>query len=389
MSIDRQELAARVKLAAEWFVNAQCRMQRPYWDANHGRFPYNRHILTGTTVWGLNWSCARGIMVLIAADRLAPDDRYMEAARAAAEYLEILQILDARRKEDFGAIREEVPQSRRYNIRDQAEAASALLYLGVYLGEERLVESARLWADWYLKYAVDRKTGWPFVFREADGTWKPGDIYFLAANGIFMHQLGKHLGKQRYVEEGLVRNAEYGITHLFDQRGALAIEGSWSQHAGGDHLVLNEDGACIALVAAARVTGQQKFRDKVLGHLDVVMGLPLPLPIFSGMGSTLMVAAEAARVWDYQPAREYIAKALPHLLALQITEEQFAERGALIGEDEDPKWYSGGAKRDYVTTRATAYGALALAKIEGTVVTGGYSSDAELPVRAGKWERKP
>ena len=389
MSAPRELLGERVRLAADWFVRAQCRMQRPYWDANHGRFPYNKHLPTGTVVWGLNWSCARGIMVLVAADRLAADDRYMAAARAAAEYIEILQVLDARRERDFGAIREEVPQSRRYNIRDQAEAASALLYLGVYLGEERLVDSARLWADWYLKFAVDRKTGWPYVFREPDGTWKPGDIYFLAANGLVMHQLGRHLGQQRYVEEGLVRNAQYALAHLFDRRGALAIEGSWSQHAGEDRLVLNEDGALIALAAAARVTGQNRFRDAVLGHLEVVMKLPLPLPIFSGMGSTLMVAAEAARVWDHAPARDYIEKALPHLLALQLTDERHPERGAFIGEDEDPKWYSGGAKTDYLTTRATAYGALALAKIEGTVVTGGYSSDAELPVRAKQWEAKP
>ncbi len=248
------------------------RMQRPYWDANHGRFPYNKHLPTGRVVWGLNWSCARGIMTLIAADRLSPADRYMETARTAAEYIEILQVLDRRFPENFGAIREEVPQSRRYNIRDQAEAASALLYLGAYLGEEQLVERARIWADWYLKYAVDPKTGWPFVFREADGrTWKPGDIYFLAANGIFMHQLGRHLGAEKYVRKGLLRNAAYALKHVFDARGAMSIGDGWSQHAGPDGTVTNEDGAIIALVAAARVSGQAKCRKAVLKHLDQVM----------------------------------------------------------------------------------------------------------------------
>ena len=103
----------------------------------------------------------------------------------------------------------------------------------------------------------------------------------------------------------------------------------------------------------------------------------------------IIALVAAARVWDHAPAKEYIAKALPHLLALQIVDEKSADQGAFLGEDEAPKWYSGGTKSDYVKTRATAYSALALAKIEGTVVTGGYSSEAELPVRAQKLERKP
>jgi hypothetical protein len=398
---DRSTLRTRLTLAADWFVNAQCKQQRPYWDANHGRFPYNRYLPDGKTVWGLNWTQARGIMVLIAADRLAPDARYMESARLAAEYIEILQVLDPRRPEHFGAIREEVPQSRDYNIRDQAEAASALLYLGVYLGEAQLVERARLWGDWYLKYAVNPATGWPWAFRRGDGTWansrygpvKPDDYspYFLAAHSIFFHQLGRLLGEPRYIREGVVRNAEFALAYLFDSRGAIRIDPSWSQHASASALVLNEDGATIGLMAATRATGRPQFAQAALGHIALVLKEPLGslgsrgnVKHFSGLCNTMMVAAEAARVCDFAPARTYIGRVLPDLLAAQLTDAGQAERGAFVGEDEEPEWYSGGGKQDYVTTRCTAYGALALAKIEGTVVTGGYSADAALPVRAGK-----
>ena len=394
MPLDNSLLRDRVKLAADWFVNAQFKQQRPYWDANHGRFPYNRFLPDGKTVWGLNWTQARGIMVLIAADRLFPeitDERYMQTARLAAEYIEILQVLDPRQAEHFGAIREEVPQSRDYNIRDQAEAASALLYLGVYLGEKQLVERARLWADWYLTFAVNPATGWPWAFRRGDGTWansrygpiKPGDPspYFLAAHSIFFHQLGALLGEQRYIREGLVRNAEWALANLFDDSGAIRIDPSWGQHASASRLVLNEDGATIGLLAATRATGRAEFAEAALGHIELVLREPLPLPLYSGLCNTMMVAAEAVRVCDFAPARKYIQRVLPALLDAQITADGQAERGAFIGEDEEPEWYSGGRKDQYVTTRCTAYGALALAKIEGTIVTGGYSADAELPVR--------
>jgi hypothetical protein len=395
MSIDRELLKQRIKLAAEWFVNSQFKMKRPYWDANHGRFPYNRYRPDGTTVWGLNWTQARGIMVLIAADRLEPNEQYMETARLAAEYIEVLQILDPRRPEHFGAIREEVPQSRDYNIRDQAEAASGLFYLGVYLGETQLVERARIWADWYLKYAIDPKLGWPWAFRRGDGTWatsRSGPIdnsrtpYFLAAHSIFLHQLARHVGDDRYVRDGILPNAEFALARLFDKRGVITIDPSWGQHASASGIVLNEDGATIGLLAATKATGRKEFAAAARGHIETVLKEPLPLPLYSGLCNTMMVAAEAARVLNLAPARDYIARNLPALLDAQITAPADRDRGAFIGEDEEPVWYSCGRKQDYVTTRCTAYGALALAKIEGTTVQGGYSADAELPVRAVPWQ---
>lgn len=369
-----EDLIQRILWAGDWFVRAQCRMRRPYWDANHGRFPYNTHLPTGRTVWGLNWSCARGIMVLIAADQLRPDERYMEAARAAAEYIELLQVLDPRRESEHGAIREEVPQSRQMNMRDQAEAASAMLYLGVYLGEPRLVDNARLWAEWYLDKAVDPSTGWPCMHREPDGTWTRGNQYFLMANGLCLYHLGKRTGNERYLREGVLRPADYALAHCFHATGALKM---------GEQTVFNEDGAIITLMAAHRLSGDQRYRRAVERHMELVMDLSLPVPSYSGLGSLLICAAEMARVWHSPSALAYIGKALPHLLVLQITDSQAAERGAFIGEDESPEWYSGGTHADYVTTRATAYGALALARIEGSVVTGGYSSEADLPVRGG------
>jgi len=382
-----EELAERVKLAADWFVRSQLRMAKPYWDANHGRFPYNRHRPTGKTVWGLNWTQARGIMVLIAADRLAPAERYMESARLAAEYIEILQILDQRCAAHFGAIREEVPQSRRYNIRDQTEAASALLYLGAYIGEDQLVDRARIWADWYLREAVDEATGWPRAFRQSDGSWTGGDDYFLIAIGNFMRQLGRYVGDMRYVEQGHLANARYALRHVFTDAGTLRIDPAWRQHATESGLVVNEDGALIALMAAEQETSEARFRDAALRHLERVLEIPLPLPLYSGLPNTMLVAAEAARLYDHAPSRAYIERNLAALLDAQITAEEDPERGAFVGEDENPAWYSGGQGSDYLTTRATAYGALALARIEGTVATGGYSASAELPKRKTAYVR--
>src|SRR5579862_5150471 len=99
---------------AQWFVNSQVKMEKPYWDANHGRFIYDRHLPTGRSVLGLNWTQGRGIFCLLAAWELTGRTELLETAVRAANYIKILQIYDCpdNPRRQF-AIREEVPQSWR------------------------------------------------------------------------------------------------------------------------------------------------------------------------------------------------------------------------------------------------------------------------------------
>ncbi|MHC4716227.1 MAG: hypothetical protein ACYS5V_04600, partial [Planctomycetota bacterium] len=147
--------------AADWYVNSQCIMRKPYWDANHGRFIYTRHIPSGRTVLGIGWTQGRGIFVLLAAWELTRDERYLKSALLAAEYIKILQIYDCpdnpRRQY---AIREEVPQSWYSNTRDAVEAALGLLCLYRVTGQEDLLRRVVDFEKWFQANAWSR-SGWP------------------------------------------------------------------------------------------------------------------------------------------------------------------------------------------------------------------------------------
>ena len=69
---------------ADWMVRTQVRFEKPFWDANRGRFIYTRKRTSGQTVHGIGWTQARGIMVLLTAYQSTKKQEYRDAAQLAA-----------------------------------------------------------------------------------------------------------------------------------------------------------------------------------------------------------------------------------------------------------------------------------------------------------------
>ncbi len=157
---------------ARWFSNSQVRMEKPYWDANHGRFIYDRHLPSGKTVLGLNWTQGRGIFCLLAAWELCGETELLESAIHAANYIKILQIYDcpdnSRRQV---AIREEVPQSWRSAPRDATEAALGLLFLYRVTGNSELLRRV---VDYQQRWLVGNSRRTALHCRNTLRTWRRG-----------------------------------------------------------------------------------------------------------------------------------------------------------------------------------------------------------------------
>src|ERR1035437_363011 len=92
-SKDKNNFLAKALKAADWYVNAQIRCDRP-WKSDHGRFPYYYFIPGKKTVPGFNWTHGRALFVLTEAYRLTREKRYLDSMELGAAYVRALQPMD-------------------------------------------------------------------------------------------------------------------------------------------------------------------------------------------------------------------------------------------------------------------------------------------------------
>ena len=371
--------------AGRWFVNSQFRLRRPYWDANHGRFMYNRYLPDGRTVLGLSWTQARGIFVLLAGWELSGDKSFLESALLAGEYIKILQIYDSpddpRRQY---AIREEVPQSGASAPRDATEAALGLLFLYRATGREDYLRRVVDYVRWFQANAWG-PNGWPCDRVRLDGPGRrAGASGIHAAHGILFHHLRQATGDDGHLES-LVRVADGTLRRFVRADGSVRARTKASHHAGAGGLMFNDDGLMVSLLCAHVATGEAKYLEACLRHAEWVRrNVTGPLAILAGLPCMCTFMIELSAVTGEPAWRDWAAKMLArHVLPLQVRNSRDPlSDGAFRGEDEPVEYY--GPKRarktDFITTRMTCYSALACLKLAGIV--GPYYG-------ALGWERRP
>ena len=371
--------------AAEWFVNSQCRMQKPYWDANHGRFIYNRYLPDGRTVLGLNWTQARGIFVLLAAWELTGERRFLESALLGAEYIKALQIYDSPRdpRRQY-AIREQVPQSCYAAPRDATEACLGLLFLYRATGRDDYLRRAVDYEKWFRANAWG-PDHWPASRVYLDRRRRDlGGRSFQAADGMMFYYLHKATGKRRYLVEQL-RLAEQTLRRFVRDDGAVVTRRLDPHHTDPTGAVLNDDGLMVSLLCAYLASGKEKFLTACLRHarwiLDNIRSVP---KVLAGLPCMCTFLIELSAVTGQPGYRDWAARMLrAHVLPLQVRNRRDPmSHGAFRGEDEPVEYYgpARAAKTDFITTRMTCYSALACLKLAGIV--GPYYG-------ALGWERRP
>jgi hypothetical protein len=198
------------RLAAGWYVNNQNTNEHPWGgvgnSADHGRFLYEYAPATGECRGNGVWGQAVAIMGLLGlAKRLDwAGEEHKKAALAAGKYLMSLQILDQRDERLFGSLREANPQWDWLYPRDGATGGMGFCVLYRETKDEEYLYRARLFADWYIRHAMN-KDGWPcytFDFIKREGEWRVPGVWQAGA-GLMFYYLYRLTGEKRYIEEGL------------------------------------------------------------------------------------------------------------------------------------------------------------------------------------------
>jgi uncharacterized protein YyaL (SSP411 family) len=367
-------------LGTDWYLNTQVINKKPWWDNNHGRFIYTRHMPTGNMVLGICWTQARGIMCCLSAYERTKKKKYLETAERAAEYLNGLQIMDQRDPRFYGAMHEEIYCSDRSNIRDAVEAALAWVFLYRVTKKKEYLYRAELWAGWWLKYAVD-KEGFPFgYYGLVDGKGSRSDFSFSGACGMLLFALYKATRKAKY-KTAFKRMVDTYIRRFVRKKDNVILAGVFMTHHAGKGaeagVALNDDGGGVTILQAYKLLNDKRYLKVAEDYGDYILKQALPYQFYSAHPSRFNFLMDLARVSGRKKYADHVTKNIHHLLKLQYSnKKQPLHHGAFRGEDEPAEWYApkGSKPLEFVNNRMTAYSVMTLFKMDGKVIGPYYSA---------------
>ncbi len=382
--ISSSQIRMRALAAADWFVKSQVIMHSPYWDANHGRYIYNRHVPSARTVLALNWGTARGIMVCLSAWELTHKQSYLDSALRAGSYLKSLQIMDPRVPKLFGAFAEQVPQSDTTAPRDAVEAADGLLFLYRATGDRDYLERAECWAKWFLREI--KPMGWPPAYFHLYDNEHDRSLWFVECAAVmFFYHLYLATGKKEYVQKTFSYLLDPIRRKHFREDGALLTGRFIDIHSGRGkdaQVAQNDDGVGIALLCDFTVRKDEKVMNICRNYGNFLISRPMPRATFSAFPSQAIFLLELSKLCGDRRYSDFVRENLTCITSLQILKHKDpCVQGAFRGEDERADEYFPRAKQsDFITTRVTAYSALALFKLHGAIFGPYYSTHG--------WSRK-
>jgi uncharacterized protein YyaL (SSP411 family) len=317
-----------------------------------------------------NWCCSIGLMSLLAMYRVGSDERYLQSAIRAANYLKTLQIVDPSHRH-YGAFREHTPQTQWCFPRDTITTAWAMLCLHKVTGEKEWLRRSELLTNWYIKrarYTTGFAKGWIRWRVRLEGPPLPevrmlGN--FQAGAGVFLYNLHRATGKKRYLTQALVPLMSFYVDRFRREDGSFfggydLAKRSWHESDYGHRH--NDDFAGLALLAAYKATRQKRFLSAAQAWAEFLLGAMTADGGFDDIRKTSAAAMSAIFLHELNkiaPRRSYIPamrKLGRFLIDWQSELPNVKAYGGVYGEDD---------RKDYVSTRVTAYAIGAWLKLAG------------------------
>ncbi len=372
--LKKQFSTSAVKVA-DWLVHNQ--VTNGY-DANHGRFIATVDVTKpdGTT-FASDWMIGAASMGLLMMYHRSGDEKYLEAAKRAGQYLLTLQIVDPRNPRFYGAFREDTPQSTWCHPRDGLTAAWALLWLYQETGDERYLDSVKLFNRWFTHEAMDR--GWPawsFYFNERQPDYLQGSFH--GGDAAYFFDYYRVTGDATYNERGMKFILDYAMEKFIMPDGRVRViydadtgnyiedgktfDGMQKMHRHNDDFMSISllDGYCMykdsrylkRAEAYARWLISEQREDGGFGTPDVP-------PAAATAPNFLVDLYMITKKEEYLKAA---VKAGTYLVTQQeLSKENEKVYGGFYGYG--PGWESG--KRTTLNIRTSAYALIALLKLEG------------------------
>ena len=373
-------------LAADWLVRNQVRDPN---DANRGRFPGGYDLRTGKYLHSINWTTATGLMGLLATWKRTKEEKYLEAAVLAGEYLKSLQMLDEDEPGQHGYLREVTPQTQWGFPRDALTAAWGLLWLYQATNDEDYLRAVWFFNEWYMREAL--VLGWPLW-----GVDLRGDKYinehlegsFHGGNAAYFHDYKRVTGMKIFSERGIRFTADYymktflqedgsvKVIHLRDGSGYLDGEDSPKYPAHWQRMHrYNDDFAAIGLLAAYMQYGGAKYLAAARRHAEWLLSEQRPDGSFGdpavppASATAPMLFLDLYRLTGEARYFDAAHRAGSHLLTLQVRKpEDPIAHGGFRGYCDET-----GETGHFLNLRTGAYALIALWKLEGEVTTPYYS----------------
>lgn len=366
MRIEYQEAAIR---AGDWFLKTQVNDE---FDANRGRYLYCRHLNSDTLQRSSNWQTGFGVMAILSLHQLTGDQKYLDSAALAVEWIKSLQILDPRNPSLYGAFREETQLFNWCHPRDALSAAWGLLCYSRYVGDADCLDRAMLYADWMIQHAF--KGDWPMcTVQLGPGGREDDDLQgsFQSGGILFFLDLYDSTGDECYL--GAARRMSDHYAHRFlDERGHLAVlidlapefEDRWPEDWRKMHQV-NDDFGGIALIKAYEIFGQPDYSDRLHAFVEWLLGMEKPAGGFLDPEMEVGCATVPILLHRYlsiapdtkkSSIESMITRCLDRLLTFQQTSSDVQIDGAFLGMDNQCRAGNG----EWVNIRCTAYAVIAL-----------------------------
>lgn len=373
---------------ADWMVRNQINSVGD--DANTGRFLAYYYPGSGhKPQYTHNWTTGVCMFGQMLAYQRTGERKYLDAAMLGSCHLKSLQILDERRRDHFGALKEVTPFSYFCYPRDALTGAWALAWLHDETKDPDLKYRARVFSDWFIDVAMQR--GWPawdFRFEHPEEVGFEIDFSegnFHGGSAAFFYDYARITGDTSRLERGLRFIADYLMMRFLGEDGRFKVlwdpktqtykddEDSSHSMVGYKRMhMFNDDFACIGLLGAYCYYGDQKYLHRAEAHARWLMseqredgGFGRPsVPVASATAPILLLD-----LYKLTGKREYFDaahRAGKHLLTMQyVNEDDPLGHGGFFGLDDHS--YDGNDVQKVLNIRDGAYALLALLKLEGKV----------------------
>jgi len=240
-----------------------------------GRFPVNMHIHEHKIVDGFlstNWFTGMSIYALLMLRDLTGEQRWLESAELAGNYIRALQITMDKKPEVHGAIYEYAPYAKMSLVRDSLSAAWGLLRLYRATGNEEYLDRVKLFAKWHMTQAMPNgyPIGFHFLGAKPNITWLGG---FQAGSANFYMDLHEVTGKKTYLNAGR-RILDFFVANFWDDVSGIRIKVDPETGYKGDDPTpgnedwnemhkFNDDFDSVALMLYGVKTGNRRYIDFV------------------------------------------------------------------------------------------------------------------------------
>jgi len=266
--------------SGEWFLNNQIKEVQglnPF-SLDIGRFPVNVHIHTHEIVDGLlgtNWMTGMAVYALTMLYDLTGEQRWVDSAEAAGNYLRCLQLTMDSNPEAHGALVEYGHHFKSSNTRDSLSGAWGLLRLYRATKDEEYLDRAEMFAEWYMNNAMHPEHNYPIWMHEL-GTGRPNKNTLGGFQGgcpLFFRDLYELTGNEKHLQSSLqigdffmenFWDDETGIHITYDPETGYKGDEPGAKNKGWNEMhKFNDDFAAIGLMLLGVTTGESRYLDWV------------------------------------------------------------------------------------------------------------------------------